>query len=116
MKNGVVDDNGALSQDQVGTITSDDKDSQPYRVTSASGATSEYFRENEVQCPARRLRKTAVREFLSTAGRRAWRRADANETQGEELTDATTTGVNNETPCMYLTSLAKGGSWPFCAF
>ena len=56
MKPGVTDGFGALSQGQVGTITSDDRDEQPYKVRSASGSTfrskaTQYFRESEVQCP-----------------------------------------------------------------
>ena len=51
IKPGVADSNGALSQGQVGTIITDDRDEQPYKVKSASGSTSEWFRESEVQCP-----------------------------------------------------------------
>ena len=51
LKPGVTDDEGALLQGQVGTITTDDEDGNPYKVIGPSGSISNYLRENEVQCP-----------------------------------------------------------------
>ena len=54
MKPGVTDSKGALSPGDVGTITNDDEgdlSGYTYKVRSAGGSTSGWFKESEVQCP-----------------------------------------------------------------
>ena len=52
MKPGVAQGGGGLnmSPGEVGTISRDDEDAEPYQVTSASGSVSGWFKESEVQC------------------------------------------------------------------